>query len=147
MTGGAIGSMIAQFFHLTSAERKTLLVAGAAAGMSATFATPLSPLSCWRSNCCCSNGSRAARSQSPWPVPPPAPRGATSSDLVRFPGSGPSSIYRTGRLAGCVLAAAGRRALRTLTLGVYAAEDSFQKLPIHWMWWPAIGGVFVGLGG
>src|SRR5213076_3246199 len=41
MTGGAIGSLIAQFFHLTSAERKTLLVAGAAAGMSATFAAPL----------------------------------------------------------------------------------------------------------
>ena len=41
MTGGAIGSLIAQFFHLTSAERKTLLVAGAAAGMSATFASPV----------------------------------------------------------------------------------------------------------
>ena len=41
MTGGAVGSLIAQFFHLTSAERKTLLVAGAAAGMSATFAAPL----------------------------------------------------------------------------------------------------------
>src|SRR5262252_1940427 len=41
MTGGAFGSMAAQFFHLTSAERKTLLVAGAAAGMSATFASPL----------------------------------------------------------------------------------------------------------
>ncbi len=41
MTGGAFGSLIAQFFHLTSAERKTLLVAGAAAGMSAVFATPV----------------------------------------------------------------------------------------------------------
>ena len=41
MTGGAFGSLIAQFFHLTSAERKTLLVAGAAAGMSATFASPV----------------------------------------------------------------------------------------------------------
>ena len=41
MTGGAFGSLIAQFLHLTSAERKTLLVAGAAAGMSATFAAPL----------------------------------------------------------------------------------------------------------
>src|SRR5437588_6637858 len=41
LTGGAFGSLIAQFFHLTSAERKTLLVAGAAAGMSATFAAPL----------------------------------------------------------------------------------------------------------
>src|SRR5262249_39491276 len=41
MTGGAFGSVIAQFCHLTSAERKTLLVAGAAAGMSATFAAPV----------------------------------------------------------------------------------------------------------
>src|SRR4029078_8491535 len=41
MTGGAFGSIIAQMLHLTSAERKTLLVAGAAAGMSATFAAPI----------------------------------------------------------------------------------------------------------
>src|SRR5204862_4000302 len=41
MTGGAVGSLVAQFLHLTSAERKTLLVAGAAAGMSATFNSPL----------------------------------------------------------------------------------------------------------
>src|SRR5205085_5364314 len=41
MTGGAVGSLIAQLFHLTSAERKTLLVAGAAGVMSATFASPV----------------------------------------------------------------------------------------------------------
>src|ERR1043165_2890658 len=41
MTGGAVGSMVAQLFHLTAAERKTLLVAGAAAGMAAVFATPI----------------------------------------------------------------------------------------------------------
>ena len=41
MTGGAVGSLIAQLFHLSSAERKTLLVAGAAAGMAAIFATPM----------------------------------------------------------------------------------------------------------
>jgi H+/Cl- antiporter ClcA len=41
MTGGAFGSMIAQLFHLTRAERQTLLVAGAAARMSATFAAPV----------------------------------------------------------------------------------------------------------
>src|SRR5437879_2935663 len=44
MTGGAFGSLIAQLFKLTSAERKTLLVAGAAAGMSATFAAPLAAI-------------------------------------------------------------------------------------------------------
>ncbi len=41
MTGGAFGSLIAQAFHLTNAERKTLLVAGAAGGMTATFGSPL----------------------------------------------------------------------------------------------------------
>ena len=34
-----------------------------------------------------------------------------------------------------------------LTAAVYAAEDAFQRLPIHWMWWPAIGGLVVGVGG
>ncbi|HEY2568815.1 MAG TPA: chloride channel protein [Candidatus Udaeobacter sp.] len=41
MTGGAFGSILAQLFHLSAAERKTLLVAGAAAGMSAVFASPI----------------------------------------------------------------------------------------------------------
>src|SRR5579864_8292728 len=41
MTGGAFGSIVAQLFKLSAAERKTLLVAGAAAGMSATFSTPI----------------------------------------------------------------------------------------------------------
>ena len=59
MTGGAFGSLIAQFFHFTSAERKTLLVAGAAAGMSATLPRPLLP-SCSQLSCYCSNGSHVA---------------------------------------------------------------------------------------
>ena len=41
MTGGAFGSIMAQVFHLSAAERKTLLVAGAAGGMAATFGTPV----------------------------------------------------------------------------------------------------------
>jgi CBS domain-containing protein len=51
-------------------------------------------------------------------------------------------------LAACVVAgllAGGLSAL--LTLAVYAAEDSFAKLPMHWMWWPAIGGLVIGVGG
>jgi chloride channel protein, CIC family len=51
-------------------------------------------------------------------------------------------------LFGCVIVGIAAGALSALlTVGVYAAEDFFHKLPIHWMWWPAIGGVFVGLGG
>jgi chloride channel protein, CIC family len=44
MTGGAFGSVVAQHLHFTAVERKTLLVAGAAGGMSATFATPLAAM-------------------------------------------------------------------------------------------------------
>jgi H+/Cl- antiporter ClcA len=52
------------------------------------------------------------------------------------------------RLAGCVIAGLLAGCLSALlTLGVYAAEDSFLKLLIHWKWWPAIGGLAVGLGG
>ena len=75
MTGGAVGSLVAQLFKLTSAERKTLLVAGAAAGMSAR-SRRRSRRSCSRSSCCCSNGSRAAscRWRSRARPPPPYAR-------------------------------------------------------------------------
>jgi chloride channel protein, CIC family len=149
MTGGAFGSMIAQFFHLTSAERKTLLVAGAAGGMSATFASPLAAVLLavelllfeWK----------------PRSLVPVALASATAGAVRRYIiGLGPlfpvpthSVFIGPWGLAGCVVAgvlAGGLSAL--LTIGVYGAEDLFQKhMPIHWMWWPAIGGLAVGLGG
>jgi CIC family chloride channel protein len=148
MTGGAVGSLIAQFFHLTSAERKTLLVAGAAAGMSATFAAPVASVLLavelllfeWK----------------PRSMIPVALASATAAAARRYIiGMGPlfpvpahNAFIGPSGLAGCVLAgflAGGLSAL--LTLAVYASEDGFKKLPIHWMWWPAIGGVVIGIGG
>ena len=148
MTGGAIGSIIAQLFHLTAAERKTLLVAGAAAGMSATFATPVAAVLLavelllfeWK----------------PRSAIPVALASATAGAARRYIlGLGPlfpvpqhAIFIGPQGLAGCVIAGLLAGILSSLlTLGVYAAEDLFKKLPIHWMWWPAIGGVFVGLGG
>ena len=148
MTGGAFGSMISQFFHLTSAERRTLLVAGACAGMSATFAAPLSSVLIgvelllfeWK----------------PRSAIPVALASATACVTRRYLlGLGPlfpvpphPAFIGLRGLGGCLIAGLAAGALSALlTLGVYAAEDLFQKLPIHWMWWPAIGGVFVGLGG
>ncbi len=148
MTGGAVGSMIAQLFHLTSAERKTLLVAGAAGGMSATFAAPVASVLLavelllfeWK----------------PRSLVPVALASAVAAVVRRYLlGLGPLFpvpvhplfIGPKGML-GCAvvgLLAGGLSAL--LTLSVYAAEDSFQKLKIHWMWWPAIGGLAIGLGG
>jgi len=148
MTGGAFGSLIAQLFHLTSAERKTLLVAGAAAGMSATFAAPVASVLLavelllfeWK----------------PRSLIPVALASATAAVLRRYLlGLGPlfpvpehPLFIGPKGLLGCVLVgllAGGLSAL--LTISVYAAEDLFQHLRIHWMWWPAIGGLAIGLGG
>jgi H+/Cl- antiporter ClcA len=148
MTGGAIGSIVAQLFHLTAAERKTLLVAGAAAGMAATFAAPIASVLLavelllfeWK----------------PRSAIPVALAAATAGAARRYIlGLGPlfpvpqhSIFIGPQGLAGCVIAGLLAGLLSALlTLGVYGAEDLFKKLPIHWMWWPAIGGLFVGLGG
>jgi H+/Cl- antiporter ClcA len=148
MTGGAFGSLIAQFFHLTSAERKTLLVAGAAAGMSATFASPVAAVLLavelllfeWK----------------PRSMIPVAIASATAAVVRRYIiGQGPlfpvpphPLFIGPQGVLGCVIAgllAGGLAAL--LTMAVYASEDAFLHLPIHWMWWPAIGGLVIGIGG
>ena len=148
MTGGAFGSMISQFFHFTSIERRTLLVAGASAGMSATFAAPLSSILIgvelllfeWKP-------------RSAIPVALACAAACTARRYLLglgplFPVPSHPAFIGLAGLAGCVIAGIAAGALSAvLTLGVYAAEDAFNKLPIHWMWWPAIGGVFVGVGG
>jgi len=148
MTGGAFGSMIAQLFHLTSVERKTLLVAGAAAGMSATFAAPLSAILLavelllfeWK----------------PRSLIPVALASATAGAARRyliglgplFPTPAHPVFIGPAGLIGCVVCGILAGALSALLTGaVYAAEDAFAKLPIHWMWWPAIGGLVIGVGG
>jgi chloride channel protein, CIC family len=148
MTGGAFGSMIAQCMRLTSAERKTLLVAGAAGGMSATFASPVAAVLLavelllfeWK----------------PRSLIPVALASATAAATRRYIlGLGP--LFPTPPhpvfigpegLLGCVVVGVLAGALSLLlTLSVYAAEDSFRLLPIHWMWWPALGGLAIGCGG
>ena len=148
MTGGAFGSMVAQFFHLTSVERKTLLVAGAAAGMSATFASPLAAVLLavelllfeWK----------------PRSMIPVALASVTAAAARRYLiGLGPlfpvpphALFIGPAGLLGCALVGLLAGVLSTaLTAAVYAAEDAFRRLPIHWMWWPAIGGAVIGLGG
>ena len=148
MTGGALGSLIAQFFHLSSAERKTLLVAGAAGGMSATFASPVSAVLLgvevllfeWKPRSLipvtlASATAAAAR----WYMLGPGPL---------FPAVAHPFVYQPKVLLACVLAGVFAGILATLvTNSLYRVEDTFQRLPIHWMWWPAIGAVVVGLGG
>jgi chloride channel protein, CIC family len=147
MTGGAFGSIFAQLFHLSASERKTLLVAGAAAGMSAVFSTPIAAVLLavelllfeWK-----------PRSFIPVAV------AAITASLLRVPllGDGPIfAVEAHGTLGAgamgvaAVVGVAAGLASGLLTNLVYRCEDFFETLPIHWMWWPALGALVVGIGG
>nr|WP_279671685.1 chloride channel protein [Flexivirga meconopsidis] len=147
MTGGAIGSILSQHLHLSADERKTLLVSGAAAGMAATFNTPLAAVLLavelllfeWR-----------PRSFVPVGV------AVTVATLLRAPMLGSNPIFPVTATAHIPAEATLLAAVVGLTGGllaigvtwlVYRSEDAFARLPIHWMWWPAIGGLIIGLGG
>jgi H+/Cl- antiporter ClcA len=147
MTGGAFGSLFAQLFNLSNAERKTLLVAGAAAGMSATFGTPVAAMLLavelllfeWkpRSFVPVAVASIVAAAWRPYLM------GAG----VLFPMAESAALPPVGLLLAAVLGILCGLGSGLLTQMVYACEDAFQRLPIHWMWWPAIGGVVIGVGG
>jgi CIC family chloride channel protein len=148
MTGGAFGSLMAQFFEMTADERKILLVAGAAGGMAATFNAPLASILLavelllfeWR-----------PRSY----LPVTASVAVATIVRTHILGAAPVFAVHAGppHLTGgtdalCVVAGClGGLLAVVATALVYAAEDGFHRLPIHWMWWPAIGGLIIGLGG
>ena len=147
MTGGAIGSLFAQFFHLSAAERKALLVAGAAAGMTAIFGTPVAAVLLavelllfeWRPRSFIPVATAAVMASMLRPALFGAgPLFPFSGDPV-LPWWGLIACAGFGIVAGCQSG--------LLTTLLYAIEDLFERLPIHWMWWPALGGVVVGLGG
>jgi H+/Cl- antiporter ClcA/CBS domain-containing protein len=147
MTGGAIGSIIAQGLYLTAAERKTLLVAGAAAGMSATFASPIAAVLLsvelllfeWK----------------PRSLVPVALASAVAAAIrPHLLGAGPLFPIPVHDVLGWpgLLAAAGVGLIAGvfssgLSATLYKIEDLFEHLPVHWMWRPAIGGLIVGIGG
>jgi chloride channel protein, CIC family len=147
MTGGAVGSIIAQCLHLSADERKALLVAGAAGGMAATFNAPLASVLLavelllfeWRPRslipvCASVTVATVCRwsllgSATLFPV----------SGAVR-PDAGAIALTLVPGLSGGVLAVIA-------TALVYKSEDAFARLPVHWMWWPALGGLIIGVGG
>ncbi|WP_322029520.1 chloride channel protein [Paraburkholderia sp. J76] len=146
MTGGALGSLLAQCVRVTSAERKTLLVAGAAAGMTAVFGTPVAAVLLavelllfeWR-----------PRSFLPVAL---ACAVAGFARSVFF-GTAPLFPMQTlpphaVALFSCIVAGLLAGALASgLSAALYKVEDLFGHLPLHWSWWPALGGLVVGIGG
>jgi H+/Cl- antiporter ClcA/CBS domain-containing protein len=146
-TGGALGSLIGQLSRTTPIERKTLLAAGAAAGMAATFGSPVSAVLLavelllfeFRSrslvpvafSAVAAAGVRAAIDGVDPVFAMPVPLPPSMAALVLY------------LLIGAVMGFAAV----LVTKAVYAIEDGFEKLPIHWMWWPMIGAIAVGVVG
>jgi H+/Cl- antiporter ClcA len=147
MTGGAIGSLFAQLFRLSAAERKTLLVAGATAGMTGIFGTPIASIMLavelllfeWkpRSFVPVVTAVLIALAWRPLLV--------GSGPLFPFAAPTPAGIEPVAISAGIGLITGLLAAFLSFLL--YRIEDGFHALPIHWMWWPAIGAVVVGIGG
>ncbi|WP_058047889.1 chloride channel protein [Janthinobacterium sp. Ant5-2-1] len=146
MTGGAVGSLLAQHFHLSAAERKTLLVAGAVAGMTAVFGTPVAALLLAVELLLFELRPRSLA---------PVAIACVIAGFLRpvLIDSGPlfplhSAALPPSALLSCLIAGLLCGALAwLLSTSLYRVEDLFHRLPCHWMWWPAIGGLAVGIGG
>jgi CIC family chloride channel protein len=152
MTGGAFGSLVGQLFKLSANQRRTLLVAGSCAGMTAVFGTPVAAALFGVELLVFELKPRSMAPIAVAVVVAEAIRDVMSkahliSALPLF------AVPPHGLFNGVDVAAAGFVGVVTgllawvLTGAVYGFEDLFKKLPIHWAWWPAIGGIAVGVGG
>ena len=146
-TGGAVGSLLGQLIHTTAAERKALLAAGAAAGMTATFGTPVSAVLLAVELLLFEFKARSLI---------PVAFACAAAAGVRMFMIGSSAVFRMPlvphvdptAIAGYALVGgfAGFVSIY-ITILVYWIEDLFDHLPVHWMWWPAVGGLAVGCAG
>lgn len=146
-TGGALGSLIGQLLHTTGVERKTLLAAGAAAGMTAIFGSPLAAVILAVELLLFELRARTL-------IPVATACAVAACARERLFENGPVFPMHTIPLIGArglffyvVIGLVVGLAAVLVTRLVYAVEDAFEKIPIHWMWWPALGGLAVGVAG
>ncbi len=147
MTGGAIGSLFAQCFALTDMERKTLLVAGACAGMTAIFGTPAAAILLAVELLLFELKPRSFLPVAVACITAAIERKYVMAPTPLFPFTGQVVVDPLHGLGWAVLGGVAGFGSTLLTIMVYAAEDWFAHRKLHWMWWPAIGGLVVGLGG
>src|SRR5580692_4497828 len=146
-TGGALGSLVGQVLKVTADERKTLLCAGAAAGMAATFGSPVSAVLLAIELLLFEYRPRSIIPVALAAVVATGMRGAFAGfdPVFRMPNIVPPAPAALAAyiLLGAVVGVASVG----VTRAVYWVEDGFERLPIHWMWWPAIGAIAVGVVG
>ena len=146
-TGSALGSVVGQFMHMTAAERKTVLAAGAAAGMAATFGSPVAAVLLAIE--------LLLFEYRPRSIIPVALASVTATGVrMIFEGmtpvfAMPDLVQPSDAALAVYLALGGVMGLAAVavTRTVYAIEDGFERLPVHWMWWPALGAIVVGVVG
>jgi H+/Cl- antiporter ClcA len=143
-TGGALGSILGQFLQLTASERKTLLAAGAAAGMAATFSTPVAAVILAIELLLFEY---KARSFIPLVI------ASVLATAARFVIMGRSPMFTIGAVDFSVPAGLPWYTLLGLLAGflavgfsraLYWVEDQFERLPFDEMWWPVLGGLGLG---
>jgi len=144
-TGGALGSLCGQTLHITTQERKILLAAGATAGMTAIFGTPFAAILLAIELLLFEFSSRSFV-----PVIVACVTGACMHFILfgttpTFPMPEVSQVSTRGVFAYSIIGLIIGFASVIVTKSIYVIEDWFEKLPIHWMWWPAIGGLAVGI--
>jgi CIC family chloride channel protein len=144
-TGGALGSLLGQLLAVTADERKVLLAAGAAAGMSATFGSPVAAVLLAVELLLFEYRPRSL-------VPVAFASAAATAVRMTLHGGAPAFTMPTIGQPGAaaitsyvVLGGVVGLVATWITRLVYAVEDAFERLPLHWIWWPALGGVAVGL--
>lgn len=144
-TGGALGSAFGQLLPVTTAERKTLLAAGAAAGMAATFGAPVSAVLLAIELLLFEFHRRSI-------IPVALAAAAATSVRMAFEGVEPMFAMPnlqqppgTALLAYVILGGICGVLAVGVTKCVYGIEDLFERLPVHWMWWPALGSIVVGV--
>ncbi len=147
MTGGAIGSLIAQWLPVSDNERKTLLVAGAAAGMTTVFGTPIAAIMLAVELLLFEWTPRSFIPVAVAAIIAEVGRTFLHMQAPLFPFSGSMDITASGLACWIAVGILGGLLSGGLTKLVYTAEDLFPKLPVHWMWWPMFGGLVVGIGG
>jgi chloride channel protein, CIC family len=154
LTGGAVGSIVGQLFHLTAVQRRSLLVAGASAGMSAVFGTPIAAtlfgvellafefkprsMTLIALASATADGLRMVMANAGLVSPQPL-----------FPIPSHPELHGVALLGAAAVGVAVGLSAWVMTQAVYGAEDAFKKLAghLHWMWWPMIGGLIIGVGG
>jgi CIC family chloride channel protein len=143
-TGGALGSFCGQTLHITAQERKVLLAAGATSGMTAIFGTPFAAILLAIELLLFEFSARSFI-----PVMIACITGACMhfllfSTTATFPMPEVQEVDSNAVIAYAIMGVIMGFASILVTKSVYFIEDVFEKLPIHWMWWPALGGLPVG---